>query len=88
MMIKLYILSKQIHRLLVFVMTILLLVMSITGLLLKYTFIADKFPFIDTGYVRYLHNNTGPYFTVVLSVMLLSGLYMYLFLVLRRKTTR
>ena len=83
-MTKLYILSRQIHRLLVFVMTALLMVMALTGLVLKYTFIADKLSFINVGYIRYLHNNMSPYFTVVLCLMLMSGLYMYIFPLLRK----
>ena len=86
MMIKLYVLSKQIHRLLVFAITILLVVMSFTGILLKYSFIADKFSFIDSGYIRYLHNSVSPYFSIVLFLMLITGLYMYLFPILRKRT--
>lgn len=84
-MIKLYLLSKKIHRILVLIISVIGILMAITGIILKYTFIATKFTFVDLGSVRFVHNNLSPVFSIVFLGMLATGLIMYLFPVLRNK---
>lgn len=85
MMIKLYLFSKSLHRLLVIIISVIGLIMSITGILLKYTFIATKFSFLSLGQIRYIHNNLGPFFTFVLLLMVATGIVMYVFPLTRNK---
>lgn len=74
-MIKFYLFSKKIHRLLVSVIVITSLTMIATGIFLKYPLIN---PF-DPGVTRSLHNNLSIIFSVILFLMAASGLFMYLF---------
>ena len=85
---KLYIWSRQIHKLLIFVMTFLTLLMTFTGLLLKYSNIVNTLPFINLTLMRYLHNNLSPFFAVVLILMLITGLYMYVYPTLKKSSLK
>ena len=82
---NLYLLAKKIHRLLVLIIAVIGVLMAGTGILLKYTFISKKLIFIDLGLIRSLHNNLSPYFAVVFLGMLITGLVMYLFPMLKNK---
>lgn len=82
---NLFLLSKKIHRFLVFIIAIIGIIMAGTGILLKYTFIVTKLSFIDLRLIRFMHNNLSPVFTIVFLVMLVTGLLMYLFSSLRDK---
>jgi hypothetical protein len=82
MLVKLYLWAKKIHRLLVLIISALTLVMAGTGLLMKYPKLAGGA--IDLGLMRYLHNQLSVYFTGVLVLMALTGLYMYVFPVLNK----
>ncbi len=74
---SLYLLAKKIHRLLVVVIVLVTIIMAGTGTILKEPELA-KFLFkLDLNWVRYLHNQLSPIFTVILTVMALSGLVMY-----------
>ena len=84
-MIKLYLFSKTIHRILIIIMSVIGIFMSITGILLKYTFLATKFSFIDLGQVRYIHNNLSPAFSIIFFMMALTGIIMYIFPLIRNK---
>ena len=79
-MIKLFIISKKIHRFLVFIVVVLSLIMGFTGLLLKYTFLSSMFGFLDLRTVRYVHNQLSPWLAVVLFLMAGTGIFMYYFL--------
>lgn len=83
-MINLYILSRKIHRILVLIISVIGILMAITGILLKYTFIATKLTFIDLGLIRFIHNNLSPFFAVVFLGMLITGLIMYIFPLIRK----
>jgi len=85
MMIKLYLFSKKIHRVLVLIITVIGVIMSITGVLLKYTFISTKFSFIDLGLVRFIHNSLSPFFVIIFFGMMITGIIMYLFPLVRNK---
>ena len=85
-MTKLYLWSRQLHRILVLIITALGLIMALTGFLLKYSsFAASHLKFINLGLVRYLHNQLSPFFGLVLILMVLTGLFMYLFPWLNQK---
>ncbi|EKE13952.1 MAG: hypothetical protein ACD_12C00733G0004 [uncultured bacterium] len=81
---NLFLFSKKIHRFLVTLIAIIGIVMSMTGMLLKYTFIAAKFTFINLGLIRFIHNNLSPIFAVVFLGMLITGLVMYFFPLIRK----
>jgi hypothetical protein len=83
-MINLYLLSKKIHRILVLIISMLTIIMGGTGLLMKYPSIAQRF-FVNKGFITYIHNNLSIYFVLALGLMMLTGLYMYFFPVLRKK---
>ena len=85
MMTNLYILSRKIHRLLVLIILVIGLLMAGTGMALKYTFLSSSLPFVDLGFVRYLHNVLSPFFAIVFLGMLITGIYMYIFPLLRKK---
>lgn len=84
-MTNLYILSRKIHRILVLIISVIGILMAGTGILLKYTFIAIKFTFIDLGLIKFIHSNLSPYFAIVFFGMLITGLFMYLYPMLRNK---
>lgn len=86
-MIKIYLLAKIIHRLFLYLTSFLIIFMSITGLLLKYSFFS-RLPFLDLVLVRILHNDFSIYFVISLSIMMLTGIYMYLFPHLRARNNR
>lgn len=67
-----YLLARQIHRLLVLIVTAIFLVMATTGLLIR-------FPL-----ARFIHGNLSTIFVIVLGLMAVSGLTMYFFPVLRK----
>lgn len=79
-MIKIYLLAKKIHRVLLYLAIFLIVFMGFTGLILKYTDIVyNFFPQIDSGLMRYLHNEFSIYFSIVLFAMLVTGTFMYVF---------
>jgi hypothetical protein len=81
---KLYILSRKIHRILVMIISVIGILMAITGVILKYPFISKNLSFLDLGLIRYLHNNLSPYFTIVFLLMSITGIFMYLFPLLKK----
>ena len=83
-MTKLYLLSKTIHRLFLYLISYMIIFMSVTGVILKYSFFSDR-AYIDLGLIRYLHNEFSIYFAVSLGIMMLTGIMMYLFPLIRRK---
>lgn len=84
-MTNLYILSRKIHRILVIIITFLTVLMAGTGTVLKYSFVAAKLTFIDLGLIRYIHNQISPFFTITLVFMMLTGIFMYIFPLLKKK---
>lgn len=75
-MTKIYLLSKKIHRLLVIILTSITLVMAGTGLMLEER---EVWFGLDLGMMRFIHNKLSVPFTIVLSLMILSGLFMYFY---------
>jgi uncharacterized iron-regulated membrane protein len=71
---KLYLFSKKIHRLLALIIAVMALIMMITGLNMKYGWF-----FLDPLFARHLHNTFSIYFAVVLLLMMLAGLVMFFF---------
>ncbi|NMB84104.1 hypothetical protein GYA28_02335 [Candidatus Roizmanbacteria bacterium] len=76
-MIKLYLFSKKIHRVLVMAVVFLGSIMGITGLILKYHL-------SDYGLIRWLHNQLSLFFGLVFFVMLVTGIVMYIFPLTKR----
>lgn len=83
-MIKLYLLSKTVHRLFLYLTTYLIIFMSVTGILLKYA-IFGRLPFLNLGSIRYLHNEMSIYFAISLGAMMITGIVMYVFPLTRKK---
>lgn len=75
---KLYLISKQIHRLLVIMITGLGAAMAGTGIMLKYPVTsAGLLPGLSLGLVRFIHSTLSTAFSVVLVLMIATGLVMY-----------
>ncbi len=78
-MTKLFLIARKIHRLLVLIITALMLVMAGTGVVMRYpAFFLEKFPKLNAGQLRFVHNKISTYFSVILALMVITGLYMYL----------
>lgn len=75
MMIKLYLLAKKIHRFLVLIITALAFVMAGTGAMMGFSWA----PFgMNLAKARYVHNQLSVVFTIVLALMVITGIAMYL----------
>ncbi len=83
-MTKIYLLAKKIHRMLVLMITFLSLLMGATGLMLKYPTL-NFFGLIDLGLARYLHNQLSPLFGIGLTLMITTGVWMYLYPALQKR---
>lgn len=83
-MIRLYVFSRKIHRLLALIMVVSTFVMAGTGLMMKYDFLAKIFN-VDQGLIRYVHSSFSVIFVFVLLSMMLTGLVMYFYPILRKK---
>lgn len=82
-MTKYYFFAKKLHRTLVLIITILSLLMMLTGLMLKYP--ALSFNLINLGLIRYLHSQLSPLFGSVLTLMIITGIWMYLYPELQKR---
>lgn len=85
MITKLYLLSKKIHRLCLFATIMLIFVMGGTGVIMKYPGFFDAIPFIDPILMRGIHAELSIYFLIALTIMMLTGTYMYLFPILNAR---
>ena len=70
--------SRLLHKASAITTSILGGVMTITGLALKFPQVF-KLPFLSPSFVRFLHNALSPFFAAALGVMILTGLFMYVF---------
>ncbi|MCL4374848.1 hypothetical protein M1523_03220 [Patescibacteria group bacterium] len=69
--------------------TLLSLVMAVSGMFLKYqNATARLMPFIDLGFMRYLHNRLSPWFGLALVLMAVTGLMMYVYPILQRRKAK
>jgi len=84
MNVHIYLWSKQIHRLTMFIVVALTLVMAGTGLVMKYSVITETFPAIHPGLMRTIHNTVSPIFAGALFIMMITGLIMYLFPLIKK----
>lgn len=83
---NMYLISKKIHRLIALLTAMFILLMAGTGIMLKYSsFISTKFSFINLSLVRYLHNQLSPWFAIALATMMITGLCMYFYPLMRRE---
>ncbi len=76
-----YLIAKKLHRLLVVLIILLGIIMTITGYMMK---MGLYFPF-DPLAIRMIHSTISLYFTGVLGLMSLTGLYMFIFPYLGKK---
>lgn len=73
-----YFWSKKIHRLAMWVMTVLGTGMAIGGLVLHRELEGEWLPtFIDTTLIRYWHNKMASPFALFLALMIVTGLVMW-----------
>jgi uncharacterized iron-regulated membrane protein len=80
-----YLTFRKLHRVLVLVICIATLVMMGTGVVLKYPQITNIIP-VSLSSVRTLHNTASPLFSIVLFLMMLSGVVMYFYpIIVKRK---
>jgi len=70
---------------LVLVISTMVLIIAGTGTMLAYSFSVFG---LDLGFVRYIHNKLSIYFTFVLVLMTITGLYMYVFPTLNRSRSQ
>jgi hypothetical protein len=82
-MTKLYLYSRKIHRVMMSILIILALFMSFTGAYLKYPWLRKVVP-LDTLFLRNIHNQLSPFFTIALTVMAITGIVMYIIPLLKR----
>lgn len=75
-----YNLSRKIHRLFMFLVIFLTLVMWFTGQVME-----EGWPIMTDFYARNLHRITSKVFTITLAIMIVSGLIMYFYPLLRKK---
>lgn len=75
-LIQLYRWAKMTHRATMFGLVGLGIMMGITGLALKYVWLAQVLPG-NFQLWRFLHNQLSPLFALFLTVMAVSGLYLY-----------
>jgi len=84
-MINLYLTARKIHRVLVLIITSFSFFMAITGVMLKYPKIGYKLG-LDGQIIRYIHNQLSPWLTITLMLMAGTGLFMYFYIGLKRKS--
>lgn len=84
MMTKIYIISRIIHRILVVIIVISTIIMTLTGIVLKFNSLSDLLK-IDLTMIRFIHNNFSIVFSIILFFMILTGLIMYIYPILRKK---
>lgn len=82
-MISLYLFSKKIHRLMLLLVSFLIILMAITGTQMKYSISLG----LDLGMVRYIHSQISVLFTIVLFIMMISGLLMYFLPYIKQRQT-
>jgi uncharacterized iron-regulated membrane protein len=84
MMIKLYLVSKSIHRYLVLIISALTILMAGTGTMLKYSWMSGALG-LNQAMIRFLHNNLSVVFTITLICMMVTGIIMYIFPLLKKR---
>jgi hypothetical protein len=84
-MIKLYLFSKQIHNLLVIIISVIGCSMAVTGIILKFPSITRFLPFINYELSRKVHNQLSLIFTIVFVMMAITGIIMYTFPRLKKR---
>jgi len=82
-MTKYYLFAKKVHRILVLIITVISLLMALTGSILKYPILS--FNLFDLNLIRYLHNQLSPFFGIVLTFMIITGIWMYFYPELQKR---
>lgn len=78
-LIKLFQLSKLLHRITLFSLVMLGIIMGTTGTVMKFPQISLLLPFVSADWARYVHNQISVLFSLAFFIMSLTGLYMYWF---------
>lgn len=81
---KIYLFSRNIHRFFAIITSFLTLIMAFTGLILKLNSEGKAPKNIDVALARYLHNQISLFFTIFLSLMIITGLIMYFYPLLKK----
>jgi hypothetical protein len=77
---KLSVWSRKIHRYLVILISVIGFVMMVTGYKMKQaTEGVVVLPFLDYAATRTLHNQLSTLFAVVLGIMMLTGIFLFLY---------
>jgi uncharacterized membrane protein YozB (DUF420 family) len=81
MLAKLAVMSRKIHRLLVMIIIPLGLTQMVTGVKLKYPHLV---PFLTAPAASNAHSLLGIWFSIVLFLMMITGLFLYLYPTLQK----
>jgi hypothetical protein len=76
---KLAVYARKLHRILVLFISVLSLIMIATGLTLRGGDEAGEKPFINYNVAWSVHGAVSVFFAIVLGLMLITGLYLYLY---------
>lgn len=84
-MVSVYLLAKKAHRMIILPMIMLAVILSSTGAALKFPNVFSSV--VDVKQARYLHNQMSLFFSIFLFLMSISGLVMYIYPLINRKST-
>ncbi|OGK20188.1 hypothetical protein A2866_01650 [Candidatus Roizmanbacteria bacterium RIFCSPHIGHO2_01_FULL_39_8] len=82
---SLYLLCKKIHRITMFIAVILILIMSFTGTFMKFPFLLAYFGLFTIAQLTQWHSLFSPYFALTILIMLVTGVFMYLYPILKKE---
>lgn len=85
-MIKLFIFAKKLHRITMYSTVLLIFIMGISGTIMKFEDFFEQFDFINLRILKYIHSEMSIYFSIALAIMTISGVYMYIFPLLKKKS--
>jgi hypothetical protein len=80
-----YLFFRKMHRLLVLVTAFSTLVMAISGIFLKFSGLAKALS-LNLSSIRFIHNIASPFYTILLMLMMISGVVMYFYPIIKRKS--
>lgn len=84
-MVKLYLYARKIHRFLVLIIVFLAFIMSATGMLMRNPS-WEKFSPFSLDLARYIHNQLSWIFSIILILMIITGLIMYFYPLLKKQS--
>jgi cytochrome b subunit of formate dehydrogenase len=78
-----YLISKRIHRIIVFPLVILMLIMSLSGMVLKFPRVLGFA--VNPSFASYVHNQVSVFFSALLFGMAITGLVLYLYPIIKKR---